>query len=217
MKKVLALLLSVSLIIGCGIVSASAEYMRSPSEDKSYLYFDKLYDQYEYLVPPEEIEQYDELYYHTDIKGEVDWALVYICYDCILDTVIVRGILGGKTIYLPGPEYPFTIGYGLYDVAEGQFYDLWNNSLFDKYDGLFEVWQSINTSGIEPEKYLGDANGDDDVDIVDATYIQRYLVDIVSRNDIAQYQADFDKDGEVSVLDATCIQRYLSDLPYQVG
>ncbi len=179
---------------------------QDPNHDR---YFDKLYDQYEYLVPEEEIEKYDELYYHTNSKGEIDWALVYIYYDCIFDTVIVRGVLGGKTIYLPGPEYPFTTGYGLYDVAKGQFYDLWNNTLFDQYDGLFEVWQSIDTSEIEPEKYLGDANGDNTMDIIDATYIQRYLISRVSKYEIAKTAADVDNDGEVTILDTTRIQRAL--------
>lgn len=213
MKRFVCFLLTAIMMVSSGGISVFAQIAPTTPQltdnNSNRLFFDKFYDQYIYLLPPEEIEQYDELYYHTNDNGETDWALVYIYYDSIVETVIVSGVLGGKTIYLPGPEYPFTIRYGLYDVTEGKFYDLWNNSLFDKYDGLFEVWQSIDTSEIEPEKYLGDANGDNSVDIIDATYIQRFDCNIISRNNIAHYQADYDKNGVVDIIDTTIIQRTL--------
>ena len=56
---------------------------------------------------------------------------------------------------------------------------------------------------------LGDANGDHSMDIVDATYIQRYLVSMVSKYDIVETAADVDGDGDVTILDTIRIQRVL--------
>ena len=59
-----------------------------------------------------------------------------------------------------------------------------------------------------PSPLLGDANLDGEVDIIDATWIQRYEVRIITLSDEALLLADVDKDGEVNVVDATWVQRY---------
>ena len=63
------------------------------------------------------------------------------------------------------------------------------------------------------EQYmLGDADGDGEVTIVDATMIQRVLVNIPGAV-INEAAADVDGDGEVTIIDATFIQRYLASMP----
>ena len=64
---------------------------------------------------------------------------------------------------------------------------------------------------------LGDADGDGDVTILDATCIQRALVGSIS--DVDSAAADVDGDGDVTILDATFIQRYLVGVavPYAIG
>ena len=63
----------------------------------------------------------------------------------------------------------------------------------------------------ELKEKLGDADGDGEVTIIDATAIQRWLADMPVSECILSY-ADFDGDGEVTILDATAIQRYLAGL-----
>ncbi len=58
---------------------------------------------------------------------------------------------------------------------------------------------------------IGDADGDDEVTIIDATVIQRTLADIETP-DYSEEAADADQDGEVTVVDATCVQRYIAQL-----
>lgn len=58
---------------------------------------------------------------------------------------------------------------------------------------------------------LGDANSDGKVNIKDATYIQKYLADLIDTID--EETADCNKDGKVNVKDATAIQKFLADLP----
>ncbi len=59
---------------------------------------------------------------------------------------------------------------------------------------------------------LGDVDGDGKVTIVDATYIQRYLVDF-KMDSFNEAAADVDGDGVVTIVDATLIQRYLVEIP----
>lgn len=73
----------------------------------------------------------------------------------------------------------------------------------------------------EPAKklYLGDADLDGIVTVIDVTRIQRKCSGMVTLNEDATLCADVDKSKSVSILDATAIQRYLASIenPYSVG
>ncbi len=71
----------------------------------------------------------------------------------------------------------------------------------------------------EPESYiLGDADGDGETDIVDATVIQRILssIEVPFFNKVA---ADIDGSGEIESVDAAYIMRYSAYIitPYAIG
>lgn len=81
---------------------------------------------------------------------------------------------------------------------------------------------SVTTEQSEtPSGYvLGDANGDGDVDVVDATIIQRYCTMIdVPYTEEQLMCGDVDGDGYLTSVDATFIQRYCTFLytPYDIG
>lgn len=59
---------------------------------------------------------------------------------------------------------------------------------------------------------LGDVDGDDEVTILDATFIQRKLASIPISIEFNDIVADTDCDGSVSIIDATYIQRWLANL-----
>ena len=68
---------------------------------------------------------------------------------------------------------------------------------------------------------LGDVDGDGVATVIDATYIQRYGVNMkipVSEDELLR-RGDVDGDGEVTVIDATFIQRYEVKMqtPYPIG
>ena len=58
---------------------------------------------------------------------------------------------------------------------------------------------------------IGDADGDGEITIFDATAIQRYLAGI-EQGDFDIDAADADEDGEVSIFDATELQRFLAGM-----
>ena len=63
----------------------------------------------------------------------------------------------------------------------------------------------------------GDADGDNEITIMDATVIQRVLVQIPVQY-FNEKAADVDNEG-LDITDATFIQRHLTemDIPYQIG
>lgn len=66
---------------------------------------------------------------------------------------------------------------------------------------------------------LGDADGDGEVCITDATKIQRDVANITEIDDVFQCYADVDSDGVITILDATSIQRWLVhfSVAYPIG
>ncbi len=64
----------------------------------------------------------------------------------------------------------------------------------------------------KPQYKKGDANLDGEINVLDASTIQKYVADLVTLNDDALLVADANSDGEVNVLDATRIQRFLAEL-----
>ena len=68
------------------------------------------------------------------------------------------------------------------------------------------------TPGPGTKVLMGDADEDGEVSILDATFIQRVLVDLQKPGANFTIVADVDGDKEVTILDATFIQRYLAGL-----
>ena len=73
-----------------------------------------------------------------------------------------------------------------------------------------------------PEAFLlGDVDDDEEVTVLDATYIQRYDAGFRTpmSEEVILLRGDVDGDGEVGVIDATYIQRYNAGFstPYPIG
>lgn len=58
---------------------------------------------------------------------------------------------------------------------------------------------------------LGDVNGDGQIDITDATSIQKYLAEMEVYTEKQIKCADFDRDGYITVNDITTLQTYMAD------
>ena len=55
-------------------------------------------------------------------------------------------------------------------------------------------------------------NIDGDITVIDATDIQKYIVDLEELTADSKSVADVDSDGAISVMDATSIQKYIVGL-----
>ena len=86
-------------------------------------------------------------------------------------------------------------------------------------DGISRIFDGnyyVNVIGIQ---VLGDADGDGDITILDATVIQRYLAAYTVKNPEHTVKCG-DVNGEgLDIIDATLIQRYLASftVPYSIG
>ena len=227
MKKTTAILLACILTAALLVLPSSAAQSGRIDPEAVEKYLPKIFKQYEseFVFPEEGIDNresyaqnlgvFEEVYDHTDEAGETDWTIIHIVEDnAIGEDVYLFFVLGGREIYIPYFCHPFIIPYLLYDAKQDRFVSFYDDSatIFDDYDGLYEGWQTLDLSDISPDILKGDANGDRNVDITDATHIQRGVAGLVSRNNIAACSADADYDGKVTVLDATRIQRTLAKL-----
>ncbi|MBQ7133123.1 MAG: leucine-rich repeat protein [Ruminococcus sp.] len=79
----------------------------------------------------------------------------------------------------------------------------------EKYNRTFV---SLGEVPVIPEVNIGDANGDGEVTITDATLVQRNIARLVEFTEEQKIAADTNKDGEISVIDATIIQRFVAKL-----
>ena len=87
------------------------------------------------------------------------------------------------------------------------------------YSALYDLKDIANKiRSFYGDLLLADADGDGEVTILDATYIQRYLAEITIET-FNEMSADVDSDKDVTIVDATYIQRYLADIevPYTIG
>ena len=84
-----------------------------------------------------------------------------------------------------------------------------------------EFYEAYDGEITEPEKpmYLGDADGDYNVNVKDATLIQKSAAGLSTLTDRAKTCADVNADEVVNVRDATAIQKFSAGLetPYKIG
>lgn len=71
---------------------------------------------------------------------------------------------------------------------------------------------TVNITAVPSPHFYGDANCDRNVDILDATEVQRHLAKITELSKLGAVLGDVDADYEISVLDATMIQRKIAKL-----
>ena len=63
----------------------------------------------------------------------------------------------------------------------------------------------------------GDVDGSGDITAVDATYVQKYSIDLPTTDNFNAAVADVNADGRISVLDATCIQKFVAEFKNGTG
>ena len=75
------------------------------------------------------------------------------------------------------------------------------------------IMSVIVPAGAEEAFYfIGDADVDGSVTILDATRIQRLLAGLAEADTLENYLSDVDGDKNATILDATCIQRRLAGI-----
>ena len=121
-------------------------------------------------------------------------------------------VLSGKVMY--GGEFYFFYGKneetGKYEYGGLPNYDMAKKngvvSVLDK-----SVFPNPSVQPTDPfnDMIYGDVNNDGLITIVDATIVQKYIVNVAQLDNVNQKLADVDVDGVITVKDATAVQKYI--------
>ena len=189
---------------------------------KEYQYRDKLLAQYH--LSESQLTEYDEFYEHKDANGETDWALVRAATQqqtSSLWTTPCYYEFGNRVMEIEYCGEPFSFNVGVFSVSDDRFFDFSAPELCE-LDGLEKVWTEIGIG-----RLIGDTDGNNCLEIIDATMIQQCQANLRDYPDDdknipidmvlypLRYFSDFDQDGERNITDATAIQRYLGGLQYR--
>ena len=212
MKRIISILLAVVLVFSVAVVPTFAE-----TNEPECLYKDRFIEYYnlgeESLY---ELISYNEIYYHVDgndPSDAVDWVLIFAYTNLNLDSSCWMILDDSRVLAQHSMDYPFTFGYGVYDVKENKFFGIDSYTDYSKYEDLEEY---VN---FHLGRLIGDADEDGGLSVFDATFIQRAIAQLCEfgyRDYIGdtgctiEYISDFDRDGERTVLDATAIQMKLA-------
>lgn len=148
------------------------------------------------------------------------WTLIHADFEGLAEPWEFIGsfVLGDRVISWREPGVADN-GYYVYNAYEDAFYPIEQVNP-DDYDGILNVLKELRIG-----RPVGDADGDNDLTIMDATAIQRDVADLEKLPEQDVYSekvatgswhnvayADADRDGEVGIMDATRIQRTVADL-----
>ena len=134
------------------------------------------------------------------------------------DVISVAELSGKQTC---GGEWYYYYGNGCYGFTkDGSEADCLRDDHFDA-DGNHVGKQAPSETPSEipsetpsqtPDVVIGDADGDGEVTIMDATQIQLLVAGLVEMTDEAKIAADADGDGDVTIMDATQVQLMVAGL-----
>ena len=228
MKKISSVLMAIIMMLSIIVVPVYAE---EQVNEKQYKYYDKffyefvgknpyLYDYDNYL----EDGGYDEIYYYYEnvTDEEPAWTLIYGEALCDMWVKKFGTNVGDRVLWTEGRNnYSLSLHY-VYVAELDEIIPLEQSQV----DRITEYCRDF-VKVIEENEYgqlVGDINESGDLDIIDATYIQRYLAGLNETTDayLLDYFmfvygssvdiSDFDRDGETTIFDATAIQMKLAKI-----
>lgn len=205
MKKLLSIVLVAVMLLSIFTFTTSAENL--------YGCKDAFFERY-HITGNEEnlyLTYYELGEIDVDCDDGMDFVLMYATFGDFA-TALTSLDMGNRFIALPHICSPFEFGYALFDLENREFIPLSEQVLIeypqiDYYLDLYDVGDEY-----------GDADRDGVLSIMDATFIQRTLVNLEEYTYheyldefglIGKRRSDFDHDLQVTVMDATAIQKQL--------
>lgn len=222
MKKLLSLIIVLTLVLTSVFsVSASHNIYRDIPDKTEYMYKYKILDYIGVELLADQMTYKEFCYYSDENSEEPDWVLM-VCVILPEPWVCYHGALvGNRVLYTNagGGLSPFNTGIGVYIPKTDKMIELDNDNLDEIIELCPEFVETIEKNKIGA--LMGDFYEDNEINILDATSIQRELADLHLGNGTSYgimtirsgsqpfTIADFDRDGEVTVMDATAIQKYV--------
>ncbi len=219
MKKILSFILILCLCLA-SVCSASAETEKGIYEDLfverlSLHYSDGDKDNGSYLAYYDYSECYEH-YVSSNDESTPDYVLVFAA-TIEVSPMIYREYIGPYVVVSYNYRYPYVLGYYIYVPSEDMIY-----TLKDAYDkGIEGIDTAFSNYMLQRglTGMLGDADGDKELTIKDATWIQKKVAEIkvispFVKEEVELAVTDFDMDRSVNIKDATAIQKHIAGLEY---
>ena len=136
-QKILSMVLSTAILILSTTFAFAAETSKLQKSQVKEMYIKKVLNGH---ATDDGI--YEELYTHYNQNKVLDWALIYAVIDNNLTDVMIDLQLGTAHIKKSAGDYPFEVGYAVYDAETNAFYDIADAWYSNKYTGLKDIFQS---------------------------------------------------------------------------
>lgn len=220
MKKLVCVFLIIAMMISVFAIPASARvsiYEDIPATE--YKYQERVI---EYIFGYDTGSYREFCYYSDENQEEPDWVLI-VCQPMPEPWEMKYGVLVNDRILwtTSGSGIPrIRSGFTVYIPKTDTFIDLFTSTVPEVIEVCPNFVEALEENEIGQK--IGDVNDDTEINILDATYIQRSIAEhywdesnyhvMVHIYEGAPDIGDFDRDGEVTVMDATAIQRHIAGL-----
>lgn len=177
------------------------EYLNSQYENESYQYY------------------YNELFAYSanENTSTPDFVLVECYKDYVGYERDFRVFVGDYVFISDYDHYPYNLGYFVFTPANNQIL-----TIEEAIISIPNVGEALFDNGVC--RMLGDVNIDGELNIKDATAIQKKIANIIELDDEYTYivsdvetkglYSDFNRDEILNVKDATAIQKNIAGLAY---
>lgn len=156
--------------------------------------------------------EHDSVHINDYIEEEGMIFFIGGCSWIFAHEMIVYADSLGNWHFMTGPSEYGLSGLGIYVKVNGEIHtleDAWEKGLVTDLTPASKLAGAIFY-------HIGDANGDKEVNVRDATALQKFIAnkdtEIVSNADIRKNVLDMNKDGKVNVKDATAIQKFIAGI-----
>ncbi len=163
-----------------------------------------------------EVLWYEELYEHGgSFDIDPDYVLVRLCTDMFTPSPVADALGEDYIIRQPSAEIPFSYNYGIYLPRKGKVMDI-AEAFKEGIEGIENALPYISS-----KELVGDVNCDGNLNVLDATMIQKQLAGLITieNESLDEYRdapisaiSDFDRDGKRTIKDATAIQKHVAGI-----
>lgn len=225
-KQIISAVIALALIVSMGIVGifgASAEKSDYGCKEAFSNFYQELFEN---DTENNFWNEYNTKNYYSDENMEATPDFMLVSCSTLLNFSVTSIILGDYVITVAAEAYPYSLGIYVYTPTDGEI-----RTLTEAYvDDVKGVRNMIETYDVEYAnvRRIGDVDKDENLNIKDATLIQKKLAGIVELNDdivgirfndinstgACYSYADFNRDEKVNIKDATAIQKHLAKMDY---
>ena len=215
-KKLISAALAVSAVLSAFTASLEVSASEVPADEHKYI---------DIMIDSNTFRDFDTMYLYlydaTDQNPVVKWGSKNSVMTEDTDSVKWRYDLDEHGIELiDSHKYTVVFSSDLRAQTETMFIDSYESTA--EYTAVFSgiyTWEHYNTIPIYSYRWLrknegkitGDLNGDGAVDILDATIIQKCVVDKAKLTDLQLNTADVNNDKAIDIFDANDIQKFAAN------